>query len=73
MQQFSLRGHLKQKVGIKNGFLPLNDAVDLSKLVIGLVRLESLKPGFVDSRFESLLSGSANPMKALACLFMLEI
>ena len=28
-----------------------------TKLVIGLVRLESLKPGFVDSRFESLISG----------------
>ena len=28
-----------------------------TKLVIGLARLESLKPGFVDSRFESLTSG----------------
>ena len=29
----------------------------LCKLVIGLVRLESLRPGFVDSRFESLIPG----------------
>ena len=28
-----------------------------SKLVIGLVRLESLRPGSVDSGFESLISG----------------
>ena len=34
-----------------------------TKLVIGLVRLESLKPGFVDSRFESWTPGFANPMK----------
>ena len=34
---------------ITSGFLS-----QLTKLVIGLVRLESLKPGFVDSRFESL-------------------
>ena len=39
-----------------------------TKLVIGLVRLESLKPGFVDSRFESLTPGFANPIKALVCL-----
>ena len=33
-----------------------------TKLVIGLVRLESLKPGFVDSRSESLISGFAIPL-----------
>ena len=31
--------------------------IDQTKLVIGLVRLESLRPGFVDSRFESLIPG----------------
>ena len=33
------------------------------KLVIGLVRLESLKPRFVDSRFESFTPGFAKPIK----------
>ena len=31
-----------------------------TKLVIGLVRLESCRPGFVDSRFESLIPGFEN-------------
>ena len=38
------------------------------KLVIGLVRLESLKPGFVDSRFESLISGFGGILDWYVCI-----
>ena len=49
------------------------------KLVIGLVRLESLRPGSVDSGFESLISGFViewlhiQAMKAEAVLSALAV
>ena len=39
-----------------------------TKLVIGLVRLESLRPGFVDSRFESLISGFGGILDWYVCI-----
>ena len=42
--------------------------LQISKLVIGLVRLESLKPGFVDSRFESLISGFGGILDWYVCI-----
>ena len=39
-----------------------------TKLVIGHVRLESLRPGFVDSRFESLISGFGGILDWYVCI-----